>query len=74
MKLYYKLIFTGRTLVAPFAGAWIEMMLMSNISDMIEVAPFAGAWIEIYLFKFDCAIDDYVAPFAGAWIEIYNRF
>ena len=35
-------------MVAPFAGAWIEimygMMVTKNITD---VAPFAGAWIEM---------------------------
>ena len=33
--------------VAPFAGAWIEIMYTGNeVSEML-VAPFAGAWIEI---------------------------
>ena len=34
-------------LVAPFAGAWIEISVKFPISTAIEVAPFAGAWIEI---------------------------
>ena len=35
-------------LVAPFAGAWIEIEDMEDIaSDLYNVAPFAGAWIEI---------------------------
>ena len=56
-------------LVAPFAGAWIEMDMLPDFSQSIFVAPFAGAWIEIfqtvgYLFR------KVVAPFAGAWIEI----
>ena len=36
------------TEVAPFAGAWIE--IINKVPEMIEyahVAPFAGAWIEI---------------------------
>ena len=33
--------------VAPFAGAWIEIIMIFNCSAEIEVAPFAGAWIEI---------------------------
>ena len=35
--------------VAPFAGAWIEILI--GTSDKISniVAPFAGAWIEILL-------------------------
>ena len=34
--------------VAPFAGAWIEIIYPPMIvSDPLCVAPFAGAWIEI---------------------------
>ena len=34
--------------VAPFAGAWIEMMLnQQSMKGLLIVAPFAGAWIEI---------------------------
>ena len=33
--------------VAPFAGAWIEIMLSEGIALGFMVAPFAGAWIEI---------------------------
>ena len=34
-------------MVAPFTGAWIEILL-SDAADMNErVAPFTGAWIEI---------------------------
>ena len=36
-------------LVAPFAGAWIEIFAynVGNIDQL--VAPFAGAWIEIMM-------------------------
>ena len=34
-------------LVAPFAGAWIEIKIRSRIAICYIVAPFAGAWIEI---------------------------
>ena len=37
----------GGYTVAPFAGAWIEMLKMSLVNLRIKVAPFAGAWIEI---------------------------
>ena len=41
--------------VAPFAGAWIEILLRVSQEEGIAVAPFAGAWIEIvealYSFK-----------------------
>ena len=33
--------------VAPFAGAWIEIISPSVIRLCNLVAPFAGAWIEI---------------------------
>ena len=33
--------------VAPFAGAWIEIPVVRSISYPVDVAPFAGAWIEI---------------------------
>ena len=34
-------------MVAPLAGAWIEIFLMRQIIRTIFVAPLAGAWIEI---------------------------
>ena len=37
-------------LVAPFAGAWIEMLENKGHEALLNVAPFAGAWIEIGLF------------------------
>ena len=55
--------------VAPFVGAWIEMLedLEWNVDD--DVAPFVGAWIEITgLNSTDSNL--HVAPFVGAWIEI----
>ena len=33
--------------VAPFAGAWIEILLGKAAIKQQDVAPFAGAWIEI---------------------------
>ena len=36
-------------MVAPFAGAWIEIGIMLAIISYLLVAPFAGAWIEILL-------------------------
>ena len=55
--------------VAPFAGAWIE--ILKNVENAVKeiVAPFAGAWIEITS-QFYSEEQDRVAPFAGAWIEI----
>ena len=39
-------IFSG-TLVAPYAGAWIEIRHREKIENPDTVAPYAGAWIEI---------------------------
>ena len=35
-------------MVAPFAGAWIEIQPYLGRQKFGTVAPFAGAWIEIY--------------------------
>ena len=37
------------SLVAPFAGAWIEICEGKHTITSCAVAPFAGAWIEIAL-------------------------
>ena len=34
-------------MVAPFAGAWIEIKSKLQIKQRAKVAPFAGAWIEM---------------------------
>ena len=34
-------------MVAPFAGAWIEIAVRKQAVQRAMVAPFAGAWIEI---------------------------
>ena len=34
-------------LVAPLAGAWIEIRFYEHIQSLKIVAPLAGAWIEI---------------------------
>ena len=58
-------------LVAPHAGAWIEIRLFATYTGGNVVAPHAGAWIEIALVGLcQCFVD--VAPHAGAWIEIYR--
>ena len=33
--------------VAPFVGAWIEIISTRRLSGICGVAPFVGAWIEI---------------------------
>ena len=58
--------------VAPFVGAWIEMLedLEWNVDD--DVAPFVGAWIEMER-RFIVLASIMVAPFVGAWIEIKSK-
>ncbi len=55
--------------VAPLAGAWIEITHLGVIVVRGVVAPLAGAWIEISIYgrPFRKML---VAPLAGAWIEI----
>ena len=36
-----------RAVVAPYAGAWIEMFTKIILPRRERVAPYAGAWIEI---------------------------
>ena len=56
--------------VAPLAGAWIEIIYTGRKIYQRDVAPLAGAWIEMNTHRqkqmWIC-----VAPLAGAWIEIY---
>ena len=56
-------------MVAPFAGAWIEIHEWRATGCRGNVAPFAGAWIEIDA-SGKLPFCNEVAPFAGAWIEI----
>ena len=58
-------------MVAPFAGAWIEIKEKDRCVPVCVVAPFAGAWIEIPRPP-RLLLPSAVAPFAGAWIEIYR--
>ena len=56
-------------MVAPFTGAWIEMIITNAASGLKSVAPFTGAWIEISPCWRAAGLPR-VAPFTGAWIEI----
>ena len=59
-------------IVAPYAGAWIEMLMPTSNKQMELVAPYAGAWIEME--KWKRSRKAYVvAPYAGAWIEIQEN-
>ena len=57
--------------VAPLAGAWIEIHRIKRLRSRYEVAPLAGAWIEIGIYLSQRSLV-HVAPLAGAWIEIPN--
>ena len=41
-----------KLMVAPFVGAWIEMVIMRLLITLYHVAPFVGAWIEISCARF----------------------
>ena len=56
-------------LVAPFTGAWIEIIKGHIWIWDGAVAPFTGAWIEISSTPYLPA-PAIVAPFTGAWIEM----
>ena len=57
-------------IVAPLAGARIEILLMVSSSHAGRVAPLAGARIEIFDALFYFVPRGEVAPLAGARIEI----
>ena len=56
-------------IVAPLAGAWIEIAIGKALKLDQAVAPLAGAWIEIAVTCTPHSTTP-VAPLAGAWIEI----
>ena len=56
--------------VAPFTGAWIEIVIPVRYAFAVFVAPFTGAWIEI-LHLHRISSPKIVAPFTGAWIEMF---
>ena len=60
---------TYLNVVAPLAGAWIEIVTAVCMCIIRLVAPLAGAWIEICSSE-ACPNHGAVAPLAGAWIEI----
>ena len=41
-------------MVAPFAGAWIEIDINITVFQNGVVAPFAGAWIEMDILTWIC--------------------
>ena len=59
--------------VAPYAGAWIEILHSGRPATLVSVAPYAGAWIEI-ICPHEVNLLHCVAPYAGAWIEICSTY
>ena len=59
-----------RNKVAPFTGAWIEILGETVKAQEDAVAPFTGAWIEMPFANTGFFSTHVVAPFTGAWIEI----
>ena len=60
----------NKSIVAPLAGAWIEIVTSVTLYIFSTVAPLAGAWIEIGPPACQPGYNS-VAPLAGAWIEIW---
>jgi len=47
LKSYMAFNTDGISVVAPFTGAWIEIIDAQDYRLEYDVAPFTGAWIEI---------------------------
>ena len=54
--------------VAPHAGAWIETLHVSNLSNLLSSLPMRERGLK-RPFRFGSTDFTYVAPHAGAWIE-----
>ena len=63
-----------KIIVAPLAGAWIEIIEKAIEAVKIYVAPLAGAWIEIQSEIRGLTKSKSVAPLAGAWIEMSSSY
>ena len=60
-------------LVAPFAGAWIEMHLLCMACKYFQSLPSRERGLKSVIVPSNCHYF-FVAPFAGAWIEICLPF
>ena len=47
LKLQFVQCLFGDTWVAPYTGAWIEILYLKDAGYHPAVAPYTGAWIEI---------------------------
>ena len=59
--------------VAPFAGAWIEIVGAGRGDNEPSSLPSRERGLKSFRFP-EYLRKKYVAPFAGAWIEICNGF
>ncbi len=60
------------SLVAPFAGAWVETLHMSHASAMTVSRPLRGGVGRNSRNSDSSAAICSVAPFAGAWVETFE--
>ena len=56
-------------IVTPYAGVWIEIVLIISNVYLHLVTPYAGVWIEIKK-ELESVCEDDVTPYAGVWIEM----
>ena len=73
MKYLDSCIVAVLALVAPFAGAWIEIATLTAVSGAWRSLPSRERGLK-YLTGQSAALCHTVAPFAGAWIEIYPPY
>ena len=73
LKSEYMDVCYSSSSVTPFAGVWIEMLLMHRRESPLIVTPFAGVWIEILRGGRALPYQP-VTPFAGVWIEILDSY
>ena len=69
MKLHEYNTLTNAGLVAPLAGAWIEIALMENKYKIDTSLPSRERGLK-YCVDYILGRKPSVAPLAGAWIEI----
>lgn len=65
----YRAVVYGRAHhIAPYVGAWIEMLSVGETLMSYCIAPCMGAWIETCV-SYNISIKEEIAPRMGAWIE-----
>ena len=59
-------------LVTPFAGVWIEIMLIVLVVEIVSVTPFAGVWIEITAVVKAFIVSQRSPPSRGCGLKYYE--